>query len=208
MQEFQIGIDEVGRGALAGPVAVGAMLVKANEIPLIVSDCERLIRKKMTDSKALTKLQRAAIQQYCDDQSLSYAVGTASASYIDKHGITAAVNRAMHLALGSLQVRCEVPENVLVITDAGIKRPDLPMQAFITEPKADVRYPVVSLASVVAKEYRDAGMRQLAEQDAYHAYGFAGHVGYASAAHIEAIRSRGLTDQHRSSFCTRILQAE
>lgn len=179
------GVDEAGRGPLAGPVVAGACI----EIPELKQ--HPLIR----DSKQLTESQReeafAWIVQHC-----TFGFGIVDATVIDQEGILAATERAMHEALAMLSLR---PQYLLI--DGRDKFWfDVPHSSVID---GDALEPCISAASIVAKVTRDRLMKDEAKKFPH--YGFEGHKGYASPAHIEAIRTHGPCDIHRRSFLKNIL---
>lgn len=178
------GIDEAGRGAWAGPVSAGVVI-----LPPELSILKML--HGVRDSKQMTPLQRESwvpiIQQTC----LAWGVGFASADEIDAIGILPATRLAVRRALQNLSVS---PEHL--ITDY-LKLPEIsiPQTPLV---KGDRRSLSVAAASVLAKTSRDAIMRQL-END-FPTYGFARHKGYGTRQHQEAIRRHGLSGVHRKSF--------
>ena len=175
------GLDEVGRGALAGPVAAGAVVLR-----------EPLDLPGLDDSKLLTPLQRRRLAPRIRAQAAATAVGYAQAREIDRIGIVAATQLAMRRALARLGV---VPDHLLL--DAfplpGVELPQL------ARDKGDRLFQEVAAASVIAKVERDALMERIAA--AYPAYGWQGNKGYGAPRHLEAIGLYGLTPWHRRSFC-------
>jgi ribonuclease HII len=192
-QQFFIGIDEVGRGPLAGPVAVGAVAATQEMI-------ERF--RDIRESKQLSAKKReewsARIHAEAGDD-LRIAVGFISATMIDKIGIASAIRRALGEAIGKLGVD---PKEARVLLDGGLKAP-LEYEDQQTIIRGDVSETVIAMASVVAKVDRDRRMIALATQ--YPGYGFASHVGYGTKAHIAAIKEQGFTPEHRRSFCRNIV---
>lgn len=188
---YTIGVDEAGRGPLAGPVAVGAVAVPKGfdwaQIPGV------------RDSKKMTPLQRERVyERMCALSragSLRYTVSFASAKTIDRIGIVAAVHDALSTALEKLAVS---PEKSDVRLDGSLKAPTV-WRTQKTIIRGDASEPVISLASIAAKVERDRKMVRLAEK--HLAYGFDVHKGYGTAAHIAAIKKHGLSPEHRTSFC-------
>lgn len=178
------GVDEAGRGAWAGPVSAGIVILPAD--PSIL---ETLYGVR--DSKLMSALQRdrwaALIRETC----LAWAVGFASAEEIDTSGILPATRLAVMRAFENLTVR---PEHL--ITDY-LKLPEISIPQTVLV-KGDRRCLSVAAASVLAKTSRDALMRQL-EQD-HPTYGFEQHKGYGTRQHQEAILKHGLSGGHRRSF--------
>jgi len=189
------GIDEVGRGAIAGPVCVGVVVVTATcgDIP-----------PGLTDSKLLSAKRREELCQPVADWAHAASLGWASAGEIDAHGIVPALRLAAERALASLSVA-----PTAVVLDGShdwLRRAtrvnDANAAAFAGEvvvlPKADQRCASVSAASVLAKVRRDALMAELST--AHPEYGWDDNKGYGSAAHRAAIASLGPTEHHRVSW--------
>lgn len=178
------GIDEAGRGALAGPVAAAAVILpqRANLARILAG---------VRDSKQMTQLQREGFEPLIKEISLSWGVGFASPAEIDEIGILPATRLAAKRATDSLSL---IPD--YLITDY-LKLPDidLPQQGFT---KGDMRSLTISAASVLAKTARDAKMRELDEK--YPIYGFAQNKGYGTCQHREAIQKEGKSAVHRQSF--------
>jgi ribonuclease HII len=201
---FVIGIDEVGRGAIAGPVAVGLSLIdKLN--PALSSWPE-----KLQDSKLMTPKSRAEITEPLESWVDGFAIGYSSNEEIDKSGISealrSAASRALTELLGSGSVRSKLAsEGAVILLDGsqnwlGKQAAGLEVDLQV---KADTSCVSVAAAAVLAKVKRDELMEQL--DGAYPEYGFAGHKGYASAAHIQALKTHGPSAIHRLTWLTRIL---
>lgn len=201
---FVIGIDEVGRGAIAGPVAVGVSLIDKTNPAL------EAWPEKLQDSKLMTPKSRSEIASPLMDWVSSYAVGFSSNKEIDQLGISAALRLAAGSALDELftdaKTRKSIAEDGAVILLDGSQNwlgkvsygIDVQVQV-----KADTNCVSVAAAAVLAKITRDSLMQELDTQNP--GYGLAGHKGYASAAHIAALRALGPTDIHRVTWLTRIL---
>jgi ribonuclease HII len=175
------GLDEVGRGALAGPVVAAAVIL----------DPSRPLPKGLNDSKQLTRLQRERIAEELKATALCYAVGQVSPAEIDRTNILIATRRAMCEALSQLSPTAEY----LLIDALQLREVELPQRAIIG---GDACCASIAAASVIAKTYRDALMRD------YHAefphYGFARHVGYGTREHWAALREHGACAIHRKTF--------
>jgi ribonuclease HII len=192
MRRLIVGIDEAGRGPLAGPVAVGVAAVPEdfdwNQLPGV------------TDSKRLSPKQRAILFQQAktlqQTGQLHFAVSMVSAKVIDRIGIVSAIQLAMKRALERLNAD---PATVFVKLDGGLRAPEPYRQETII--KGDQKEKVIGLASVCAKETRDKYMRRLSEQSAYAPYDFEVHKGYGTKAHRAAIAKQGITPEHRVSYC-------
>lgn len=179
------GLDEAGRGALAGPVAVGAVILP-NVPPL-----PRTLRR-VRDSKQLTPLERDQLTPQIKDSALTWAVGFASANEIDELGIVPATRLAALRAIGSLSV---FPDYLL--TDFRLELPelDVPQTAIV---KGDQKCLSIACASILAKTRRDAFMLEIEHQ--FPNYGLAQHKGYGTTAHRRAIQRLGRTQLHRATF--------
>ncbi|XCP83725.1 ribonuclease HII [Roseburia hominis] len=179
------GIDEAGRGPLAGPVVAGAVILPR--------DCEILY---LNDSKQLSAKQRDALYDEIMEKALYVGVGMAGPGRIDEINILQATYEAMRAAIQNLGVRPDILLNDAV-TIPGV---DIPQEAII---KGDAKSVSIAAASIIAKVTRD---RLMIEYDkVLPQYGFAGHKGYGSAKHIEAIREFGPTPIHRKTFITHFI---
>lgn len=174
-----VGIDEVGRGAWAGPLVVGAVLLGGAPID------------GLTDSKLLSKKQRERLDIEIRQKAVAVGLGWVSAKDIDKIGLSQALKLASRRAIAHIQ-----QEYHEIIIDGTIALLDDPRVTLMK--KADLLVPSVSAASIVAKVARDNYMRQL--DGVFPGYKFAGHVGYGTAAHRAAIDKLGVTPLHRLSF--------
>ena len=202
---FVIGMDEVGRGAIAGPVAVGVAILDFQD-PRIQQDWP----SNLKDSKLLSEKARNEILLPVKDWVYGHAVGMASAQEIDEKGIVAALalsaGRALDQLLGDANLRADIArDGATIILDGshnwlGAKASGIPV---IVRTKADRDCVSVAAASVISKVERDNLMIQLAE--VHGDFGFAGHKGYASESHISAIRTFGPSVEHRHTWLTRIL---
>lgn len=189
-----IACDEVGRGALAGPVAVGAAVVDAPR-------SRKRVPEGLRDSKLVPEHRRPEVAARAATWVQSSAVGWASAAEIDEVGIMRALGLATLRALADLRAHGVVPEDAVVILDgnydyitpAGGR--DLTVRPVI---KADRDCASAAAASVIAKVARDALMTDLHEMSPE--YGWARNKGYASPDHREAIRAHGLSPHHRASW--------
>ena len=201
---FVIGIDEVGRGAIAGPVAVGVSLIDKTNPAL------EAWPEKLQDSKLMTPKSRSEIASPLMDWVSSYAVGFSTNKEIDELGISEALRLAAGSALDEVfrdaKTRKSIAEDGAVILLDGSQNwlgkvsYGLDVQVQV---KADTNCVSVAAAAVLAKVTRDSLMQELDTQNP--GYGLAGHKGYASAAHIAALRALGPTAIHRVTWLTRIL---
>ncbi len=179
------GIDEAGRGPLAGPVVAAAVILDPKQ-PVYGVD----------DSKKLSPKRRAALKLEIEQKAIAIGVGIVDVETIDRINILQATKQAMREAIAKLS---PAPEHLLLdavtLEDLNIKQ-----QAII---KGDALSVSIAAASIIAKETRDDMMR--AYDQLYPQYGFASHKGYGTKAHIEAIRTYGALPIHRRSFLTKIL---
>lgn len=190
--DFVIGVDEVGRGAIAGPVGVG-MAVVGRRMPRIPDG--------LRDSKLLTERRREAIEPLARAWSLHSAVGLATAEEVDRLGITACLGIAGARALASLMDAGVPVEHCAVLLDGHFDwltaRLERPMRV-VSRVKADRDCAAVAAASVVAKVHRD---RLMINEDArIPGYGWTGNKGYGSAAHYAALEQLGASELHRHSW--------
>lgn len=192
--KYIVGIDEVGRGPLAGPVAVGAIVFRS-QIPrefLAARDSKQL--SPAARDEWFTKIraaQRASV--------LDFKISFVNASIIDRKGIAPAVRLALARALGRLNLD---PSRTLVLLDGSLRAPDhfLFQETIIGGDRTE---PIISLASIAAKVLRDRRMTRLARD--FPQYGFDIHKGYGTAAHIKALKKHGPSKLHRRSFITRLI---
>lgn len=178
------GIDEAGRGALAGPVTAAAVIVPPER-------CDDAVWAAVRDSKLLAPGRRAELAPAIEAAALAWGVGWSSAAEIDRIGIAAATRQAMLAALAALAVRADY----LLLDWVRLPAAGLPQHS---QPKADRAIVSVAAASILAKVHRDRCMVALDAE--FPRYGFARHKGYGAAAHLAAIRAHGASPVHRSSF--------
>lgn len=182
MKPFSLicGVDEAGRGPLAGPVYAAAV---------ILDDSQPI--DGLADSKKLGENRRNQLELEIKQHALAWAIATASVAEIDELNILRASLLAMRRAVELLQIQ---PDEVWV---DGLYCPDtgLPSRAIV---QGDSSVAAISAASILAKTARDAAMLQL--HDRYPQYGFASHKGYPTVAHMAALRMHGATVEHRTSF--------
>lgn len=221
-----VGIDEVGRGPLAGPVVACAAVLKSPDI-----------LPSLNDSKKLTRPKREAMFDDVKDACICYAIASASVSEIDKINILEADFLAMRRALQALgmpgiqESAPEIPiemkgsfrdafsvfggsaegvENsvpqVLIAVDGNLKIRGMDQGVQMPVVKGDGRIASISAASILAKVFRDRYMDELEKK--YPGYGFDKHAGYGTKAHLAAIKKQGYTPEHRMSFHPKSLQME
>lgn len=193
-----IGIDEVGRGPVAGPVAVCALAICRNKNSKYQNKFAGANFENFKDSKKLSHKQRLVwlekINQEKEKGNILYKVSFASNKIIDNKGIVFAIKSCLDKSLKCLGVNSK---ECLVLLDGGLKAPsEYKNQKTII--KGDEKELVIALASIVAKETRDALLVRLAKK--YPGYGLEKHKGYGTFAHYEALKSKGLSTIHRKSF--------
>ena len=174
------GVDEAGRGPLAGPVVAAAVILDPNN-PI----------EGLADSKKLTAKKREALEPLIKERALAWCVAEASVEEINEINILQATMLAMQRAVAGLQVQ---PEFVQV---DGNRIPKLPMMAEAIV-KGDAKVQAISAASILAKTHRDAYMMEQAKK--YPGYGFENHMGYGTAEHIKAVETLGVLPIHRKTF--------
>jgi ribonuclease HII len=174
------GVDEVGRGPLAGDVVAAAVILDpARPIP------------GLRDSKKLSPRRREELALLIMEQAQAWSVARASVAEIDELNILQASLLAMHRAVRALE-----PQPAYVLVDGNrLPRWDYPSEPVV---KGDDRVPAIAAASILAKVQRDRELVDLERQ--YPGYGFAAHKGYPTASHLEALRTLGVTPVHRRSF--------
>lgn len=178
------GVDEAGRGPLAGPVTAAVVI-----LPPDIHLTGRL--KGVRDSKQMTREERERWETVLKNTAQAYAVGFASAAEIDQFGIVPATRLAVQRALDSLPVE---PEHML-LDFLHLPECSIPQTSLI---KGDARSLSIASASILAKTARDAHLCELDER--YPGYGFACHKGYATPAHLRALKELGPCPIHRRSF--------
>lgn len=180
-EKVEVGLDEVGRGCLAGPVVAAAVILPKD----FKSDI-------LDDSKKVTRSNRDLLRLEIQEKALAYHVAEVSQTEIDKINILNASFLAMHLALDQIKIPYD-----LLLVDGNRFNPykDVPFECII---KGDGKYASIAAASILAKTYRDELMEEMAKT--YPGYGWETNVGYPTKAHREAIRALGETPLHRKSF--------
>jgi ribonuclease HII len=180
---YVAGVDEVGRGCLAGPVVAAS----------VVLDPDRYI-PRISDSKTVTALERERLYERITRQAVCWSVMAVAPREIDEVNIHQAGLRAMQRAVLSC---APLPDMVLVDGGRAFRVPELPMaQRCVVH--GDARCTAIAAASIVAKVTRDRTMLELHRQDPR--YGFDKHKGYATREHLDAVARHGYSDMHRRSF--------
>lgn len=191
-----VGVDEVGRGCLAGPVVAGAVVFNFKNLDF------NGWAAKVKDSKLLSPVKRAELDSQIRQSALQWGIGQVAAAKIDELNIHLATLSAMHKAVQEVIKKISNNSKILVLVDGRFIVPGLGLdqQAVVD---GDNKVFSISAASIVAKVYRDALMVKLGA--AFPDYGFAGHKGYGTRQHLVAIETYGLTPQHRKTFCKRFV---
>lgn len=178
---FVAGVDEVGRGCLAGAVVAAAVIL----------DISKPLPAGLNDSKKISARNRERIGEEIKQNCVAYSIGQIEAEEIDRINILQATKKAMRLAIENLNPRADF----LLIDAVQLKELNLPQKAII---HGDAISASIAAASIIAKVHRDNLMRQF--DKIYPEYGFAKHVGYGTKFHFEAIRKHGACAIHRKTF--------
>ena len=179
--KYIAGIDEAGRGPLAGPVVVGIAIMKPDSFI-----------EGVNDSKKLSEKKREQLYEQIISEAIDWAVGIVDQKEIDEINILNATKKALHMALSNLKVK---PDRILVDALEHIDTYGIPYTSII---KGDAKIYSISVASIIAKVTRDRIMQEYDE--IYPEYGFSGHKGYGTAKHIQAIKEHGPCSLHRKTF--------
>ncbi len=201
-KSYIIGIDEVGRGPLAGPVVVCALAMPAN-LSLRGGGRRSNLLPPLKDSKKLSKLQREAWYQWIKNHhEISYAVSRVYPRGIERLNISQAANLAATRAAQKVISHWPLATSAKIFLDGGLYFHSLVASGYPlvakTVIKGDEKIPAISLASIVAKVIRDRFMDKLHKK--YPEYGFDRHKGYGTAAHLAALKKFGRTVAHRTTF--------
>lgn len=187
--EYICGIDEAGRGPLAGPVVVAAVIMPKNSMI-----------EGVNDSKKVSEKKRESLYEIITNEAIAYGVGIIDQKEIDRINILNATKEGLTMAVKELSIR---PNLILVDALKNIDTDGIEYRSII---KGDAKCYSIAAASIIAKVTRDRIMRQWDE--VYPQYGFSKHKGYGTAAHIAAIEEYGLCPLHRLSFVKNILNKD
>lgn len=198
------GIDEVGRGCLAGPLFASVVV-----FPVDIEKKLRNIKVKIDDSKKLTPLQRLRAYEWIEEYSTGFVIKQVSASFIDENGIVKATNKVFKDCVLSLNEKLLKPLEIVLIDAFNIKRlrgypvgnkklNEHTRQFAIS--KGDNKVFSIAAASIVAKVERDRYMAKLSTSNSLEQYGWATNKGYGTKQHKSAIQKYGITNYHRRSF--------
>jgi ribonuclease HII len=183
-----IGVDEVGKGCLAGPVVAACCSLDLKMLSRLKPKEKNLIR----DSKTLSSTQRKRILGVLESLAVEYHIGMGTVEEIETLGL----NKATFIAMNRALAKCSIQYDTVLI-DGKLKIPDLAVKQ-VPIVKGDFHCFSIAAASIIAKEARDHFMRQVA-RDFPH-YGFAANVGYGTREHLHAINKHGICHWHRRSF--------
>lgn len=179
--KYIAGIDEAGRGPLAGPVVVGCVIMKKESFIEYIND-----------SKKVSETKREMLYENIITEAIDWSTGIIGQDEIDEINILNATKKALTIAIDKLNVK---PDIILVDALDKIDTRGIPYKSII---KGDSKIYSISAASIIAKVTRDRIMREYDE--VYPEYGFGKHKGYGTASHIQAIRENGICSLHRKSF--------
>lgn len=195
-QTFVVGVDEVGRGPLAGPICFGFVKVSFEEYKKLKKD--KNLPKKGIDSKKLKKIDREVYEKYLrklkKQKVLDFYITNFSNKEIDKNGLSFVIKKSIEKGLNKIKAK----SSDKILFDGGLKTDPkiFPNQKAII--KGDEKEKVIAWASIIAKVYRDNLMQKMAKK--YPEYGFDSNVGYGTKWHINVIKKFGKTSIHRQSF--------
>ena len=178
---FEAGIDEAGRGSLAGPVTAAAVILPKN-----------YRNDALNDSKKLSEKKRIELKYIIENDSIDFAVCSIAPAIIDKINILNSTFKAMHSALDSLKI---IPDFIIVDGNKFKKFKNIDHKCIV---KGDSKYQNIAAASILAKTYRDLYM--IKQHDLFPHFGWDRNKGYGTESHINSIFKHGLTKLHRKSF--------
>ena len=178
---FEAGIDEAGRGSLAGPVTAAAVILPKN-----------YRNDALNDSKKLSEKKRIELKHIIENDSIDFAVCSIAPDIIDKINILNSTFKAMHSALDSLKI---IPDFIIVDGNKFKKFKNINHKCIV---KGDSKYQNIAAASILAKTYRDLYM--IKQHDLFPHFGWDRNKGYGTESHINSIFKHGLTKLHRKSF--------
>lgn len=187
--KYIAGVDEVGRGPLAGPIVACAVVLDLNVI-----DDELILY--INDSKKIKESMRSKLAEIIKEKAVSYSISISSNKEIDEKGIAYSNNKVFLESCNSLKVKPD-----LVLSDGYlVKGINILNKSVI---KGDTKSASIAAASIVAKDFRDNLMKKYSEE--YNKYDFKNNVGYGTQKHVEALKKYGICDIHRRSFLTKLL---
>lgn len=184
--KYIAGIDEAGRGPLAGPVVAAAVILP--------KDC---LIEGVNDSKKISEKKREKLYDDIVENALAWGVGIIDNNVIDEINILNATRKAMHTAIEELKIK---PDYILIDAEKRVDTNGIPYLPII---KGDALSISIAAASIIAKVTRDRIMREY--DNIFPMYGFEKHKGYGTKAHVEAIKENGLCMIHRKTFCKKFV---
>lgn len=184
--KYIAGIDEAGRGPLAGPVVIGCVIMKKESFIEYVND-----------SKKVSEAKREMLYDEIKDEAISWSTGIVGQKEIDEINILNATKKALTMAIDNLDIK---PDMILVDALDKIDTRGIP---YISVIKGDAKIYSISAASIIAKVTRDRIMREYDE--VYPEYGFSAHKGYGTAKHVQAIKEYGICPLHRKTFVKKFI---
>ena len=195
MHKYIVGIDEAGRGPLAGPVTVAAAAAPISNYKFLIT--KQL--KRIKDSKKLSAKKREEwFSLFQSNPKILYTISSVSHSVIDKKGISYALRLAVKRCLEKLPLE---NRKAKVLLDGSLYAPpEYPQKTII---RGDEKIPIISAASIIAKVSRDQKMIRLSKK--FPEYQFQAHKGYGTLLHRKLIKKHGLSEIHRKSYCTKLM---
>ncbi len=209
-KQYILGVDEVGRGPLAGPVTVCVSKIESKNILLLKKEIQHIAHKKypvLTDSKKMTEKERefwfGVLKKVENKNLVTFFVASKSAKVIDAKGIAVCIRELVDALVLKATKNIDL-HTVELKADKGLKtKLDIQQKDIV---KGDEKEFVISIASVYAKVTRDMYMKRIAQK--YPEYGFEVHKGYGTEKHRLQIKRNGLSLEHRKSFCKRFTEGD
>ena len=196
--KYVCGIDEVGRGPLAGPIVICCYILDLGKIKTLGAHCNAPLQA-INDSKKLSDKKRRELVNFIKDISIDFSIGEATNVEIDNYGIIEANRLAILRGIDNLKVK---PDYFLFdYNTCEVDSLNIPYEKIV---KGDSKVFSIACSSIIAKVYRDDLMIEFSKK--YDKYGFENHAGYGTGKHIEAIKEFGLSDIHRKSFCKNFIK--
>ena len=193
-EKIEVGIDEAGRGCLAGPVFTGAVI-----LPKDFEDEDIDLISQIKDSKKISRKKRAILKSFIESIAIDFNVSYKDNNYIDKHNILKSTQDCMHESVKNLNI---VPE--LILVDGNYFKPYYNEEELIENVciiGGDNKYLSIACASILAKEYHDEYIEKILDKDnKLNVYGWDTNMCYGTEKHIQGIKNNGITKYHRKSF--------
>ena len=193
-EKIEVGIDEAGRGCLAGPVVTGAVI-----LPKEFEEEDTYLISQIKDSKKISRKKRSILKNFIEDIAIDFNVSFKDNNYIDKHNILKSTHDCMHESIKNLNI---IPE--LILVDGNYFKPyynDEELIDNICIIGGDNKYLSIACASILAKEYHDEYIKKLLEKDNnLNVYSWDSNMCYGTEKHIKGIKENGISKYHRKSF--------